>query len=322
MGETRPSTACFSLAVSPFFLDNCGQLRYNNVNQVMKRKKVNFMKMRKKRRSVFLSLVMALTCLSLCASAFSVCGIYGPGVYETSAFSSPSEGGTVIIEYNPDGQSSFTAKPNAGYQFVGWVSNGELLNTDPSFLKAFDMDNDLESLSNEIKAVFEVIPSYVITVNAMSGGNGTGGGTYLAGDTVTVTASEMDGYHFTGWFKDGVKVSDETVYSFVVTGDAALTARFASHSFSSTVTTPASCTEPGVRTYTCPCGAQYTAPIPAAGHYDDGNDGICDICGDMMNGEGQCPQCGKVHDEPLIGWLIAIIHRVVYTLTHLFQLPQ
>lgn len=38
------------------------------------------------------------------------------------------------------------------------------------------------------------------------------------------------------------------------------------HSYSSTVTKPATCTDNGIRTYTCSCGATYMETIPATGH--------------------------------------------------------
>lgn len=49
------------------------------------------------------------------------------------------------------------------------------------------------------------------------------------------------------------------------------------HSYTSEVTTAATCTKNGVRTYTCECGASYTEAIPATGH--NNVDGFCSVCG-------------------------------------------
>lgn len=49
------------------------------------------------------------------------------------------------------------------------------------------------------------------------------------------------------------------------------------HSYTSAVTTAATCTTAGVRTYTCACGASYTEAIPATGH--SYVDGVCTVCG-------------------------------------------
>lgn len=51
------------------------------------------------------------------------------------------------------------------------------------------------------------------------------------------------------------------------------------HSYTSKITTAATCTEPGVKTFTCSCGDKYTEEISALGHADSNNDGQCDRCG-------------------------------------------
>ena len=58
------------------------------------------------------------------------------------------------------------------------------------------------------------------------------------------------------------------------------------HSYTATVTTAATCTTPGVRTYACACGESYTEGIPATGHSyvrteENGNYVYtCSACGD------------------------------------------
>ena len=65
-----------------------------------------------------------------------------------------------------------------------------------------------------------------VTLIADEGGTVSGGGTYLEGEAVTVTATPNPGYHFVGWFNGDSKVNDNASYSFAVTGDMTLTARF------------------------------------------------------------------------------------------------
>ena len=49
------------------------------------------------------------------------------------------------------------------------------------------------------------------------------------------------------------------------------------HAHEGVVTTEATCTEDGVKTFTCPCGDSYTEAIAATGHaYEDG---VCGVCG-------------------------------------------
>lgn len=91
------------------------------------------------------------------------------------------------------------------------------------------------------------------------------------------------------------------------------------HTYTSTVTTPATCTTPGVRTYTCDCSDTYTESIPALGHVDEGNDGHCDRCGEQMQGDEYCPQCGKIHNGGFFDKIVGFFHRIIYRLTHLFK---
>ena len=53
-----------------------------------------------------------------------------------------------------------------------------------------------------------------------------------------------------------------------------------SHSYTSKITKEATCTEKGVKTFTCFCGATYTEDIPAKGH--NYNNGVCSNCGDKQ----------------------------------------
>ncbi|MCM1544989.1 MAG: hypothetical protein NC110_06785, partial [Ruminococcus sp.] len=68
-----------------------------------------------------------------------------------------------------------------------------------------------------------------------------------------------------------------------------------------TVTKAPTCTEDGVKTYTCTvCGATKTEVIPATGdHKDNNNDHKCDACGKVLSecvdkdNDGKCDICGK-----------------------------
>ena len=63
------------------------------------------------------------------------------------------------------------------------------------------------------------------------------------------------------------------------------------HDYTGEVTTAATCTENGVRTYTCSCGDSYTEEIPATGHSytctetDDSYVYTCENCGDSYTEE-------------------------------------
>ena len=73
------------------------------------------------------------------------------------------------------------------------------------------------------------------------------------------------------------RVSGESFTFYIAfTSDSAHT-----HSYTSSVTTEATCTAAGVMTYTCSCGNSYTEEIPATNHYY--LDGVCINCGISEN---------------------------------------
>lgn len=71
-------------------------------------------------------------------------------------------------------------------------------------------------------------PTYVITAtaNPANGGVVTGGNTYSAGQTCTLTATANDGFEFICWTKNGVEVTNNTSYHFTVTAAADYVAQF------------------------------------------------------------------------------------------------
>lgn len=76
---------------------------------------------------------------------------------------------------------------------------------------------------------FTVAPepaTHTITVNTTEGGTVSGGGTYLNGANVTVSAVASEGYEFKGWTENGSIMSTEANYTFTATADRTLTATF------------------------------------------------------------------------------------------------
>ena len=71
-------------------------------------------------------------------------------------------------------------------------------------------------------------PTYAITAtaNPTNGGIVTGGNTYSAGQTCTLTATANEGYEFIYWMKDGLEVTNNTSHTFTVTAAADYVAIF------------------------------------------------------------------------------------------------
>ncbi|MDR2928984.1 MAG: DUF2436 domain-containing protein [Cytophagaceae bacterium] len=80
--------------------------------------------------------------------------------------------------------------------------------------------------------------SISLSANLEDGGNITGGGTFNAGESITVVATANANYTFINWTEDGVAVSTNASYTFTVTGNRTLVANFLLRQFKVTFNTP------------------------------------------------------------------------------------
>ncbi len=130
---------------------------------------------------------------------------------------SPAGAGTVdgAGTYLETATASFITTPNTGYRFLNW-SDGST-----------DLSRSMRLTANTtFTAIYEAIPTYVITANVATGqgtyGTVTGGGTYYENTTATLRAQPNAGYRFTRW-SDGVTTNPRNV---PVTADSTFTAEF------------------------------------------------------------------------------------------------
>ena len=142
--------------------------------------------------------------------------------YTITATANPTEGGTVTGAgtYNHGATATLTATANTGYTFINWTKNGTVVSTNPTY--SFTVTESASYVSN-----FE-LNSYAITAtaNPTEGGTVTGAGNYNYGATATLTATANEGYAFMSWNENGVAVSYNATYSFVVTEEHNLVATF------------------------------------------------------------------------------------------------
>ena len=153
--------------------------------------------------------------------------------FEINAAADPTAGGTVTGGgvYERNQTVTLTATANYGYSFVKWTKNDEVV----SSTTPYSFTATINTMGDYV-AHFAPIPYEITaTTNPTTGGTVTGGGTHNYGTNVTLTATPATGYHFVNWTKDGVAVSTNTSYSFVVSGDADYVANFELNSYNITV---------------------------------------------------------------------------------------
>ncbi len=91
----------------------------------------------------------------------------------------------------------------------------------------------LKNLTSDVSQ--SMIYTVTATADPTAGGTVTGGGSYSDGQTATVIATPKTGYLFSGWYDGSIKVSSNKSYTFTVTKNVTLTAKFEKDSYTITV---------------------------------------------------------------------------------------
>ena len=137
--------------------------------------------------------------------------------------SDPPSGGTTGGDgtFTYGNQATVTATANSNFTFSYWSENGAVVATTSQY--SFTVTANRMLVAN-----FEPDPTYLITTYSAPafGGTTSGGGSFLAGQTASVSATPNTGYNFENWSENGNVVSTEVNYSFTVSGARTLTANF------------------------------------------------------------------------------------------------
>lgn len=124
-----------------------------------------------------------------------------------------------------------------------------------------------------------------------------------------------------GTYTAKIRAVNTKYYNYYTDGNTiTFTVKDCTHTWNAgAVTTSASCTESGVKTYTCTsCGATRTETINKLGHTNPDANGNCTRCGthlqdvtpsDPGTTESVCPWCGGTH-EGMFGWLVQVFHNI------------
>jgi hypothetical protein len=134
-----------------------------------------------------------------------------------------------------------SAAANAGYTFVNWTENGNVVSGTANFSFPANANRSLVAnfTANSV--------SYTITTGSSpsAGGTTSGGRTVSSGSAVTVTAAPNAGYSFVNWTENGTVVSFSANYSFTANANRNLVANFTTAQVSYTITTSSSPTAGG-----------------------------------------------------------------------------
>ncbi len=144
--------------------------------------------------------------------------------YAVSVSASPVAGGTASGGGNyPSGVSATVVATEApGYVFAGWKNGRTLVSSSASY--TLTVESSKLFVANFVAA--GVSKSVSTSANQVAGGTTSGGGTYLTGTIATVVASPNPGYRFSRWQAGNSTVSTSASYSFTVTDNRTLVARF------------------------------------------------------------------------------------------------
>ena len=131
-----------------------------------------------------------------------------------------------VEQYNgnnsPIGRICFTDKPiSVGKEYTA-TSESDSISSSLNVM----MSNGFISSSSNVK--FLSSDDCGVTVLTRSEGNGTviGGGSYVKGDNVILTALPYDDFCFDGWYVDGTLVSENYSYTLYAVKDITVTAKF------------------------------------------------------------------------------------------------
>ena len=118
--------------------------------------------------------------------------------------------------------TAITAVPQReGYIFKGWQADVENAYADGKISADVYQEVVLTALWSR--------DCFTVTTVSTTGGNTAGDGTYDNGETATVSATADEGYIFRGWYENGELVTTEASYTFTVTSNRTLTAKFAAY---------------------------------------------------------------------------------------------
>lgn len=161
----------------------------------------------------------------------------------------------------------------------------------------YDLTRIENGETEQITANEVLTENYTTSLNVEITGSGTvsGVGQYVKGDTATLRACPTNGYHFAGWYSDGILISKDLNYRVELFSDLSITALFEKNHTEHIWSEPSDLDIPGghrakMRIWVCEeCGmtkSEYVGPseIHDSWQWQINNGSILYIFGDGENG--------------------------------------
>lgn len=128
---------------------------------------------------------------------------------------SPPETGTVTGQgsYEKGSVCTLTATPALKYSFLEWRKDGIAVSTEAVY--SFTVTEEAEYEARFEQTAYEI----QVLTSPQGSGEVTGAGIYNKGETVTLAVTPNNDFRFSQWTENGMFLSNDTTYSFVVTKD-------------------------------------------------------------------------------------------------------
>jgi uncharacterized repeat protein (TIGR02543 family) len=200
---------------------------------------------------------------ALAAGPSETFAVTNPIYYHLTVAASPTSGGSVTGsgDFLKDTVKPVTATANAGWRFSGWT--GSVADPNAS-------STTVTMTSNKTVTAY-FVQQFTLTTAAspLAGGSVSGGGTYDSGLIVTVEATPVPGYAFTGW--SGALTGTTNPTTVTMSANKSVTANFAriTYTVAATASPTAGGTVTGGGSYYWGDTATLTA-TPASGYWFTG----------------------------------------------------
>lgn len=144
--------------------------------------------------------------------------------FDVVASTAPANSGVITGAgtYAEGSSVTLAATPNAGYIFTNWTEDATVVSTSPTYTFLVQADRTL------VANFVTVGTGKIITTSStpIAGGSTSGDGEYALGASATVRATPNPGYKFSKWLVNGASVSTAPNYTFNVTANRTLVAKF------------------------------------------------------------------------------------------------